>query len=312
MGISEDKMFWNKTNKEELLNSRIKELSEQVKELRYIITNYITPHDIKVVKNELRQKQLVILELLKIFDYICKKSKIEYWLAYGSLLGAVRHNGFIPWDDDVDIGMMRSDYNRFISLSKKDLDSVDCYINYDKAFDDPIVRLCSKKISGVQIDIFPHDQYYKKMDIEDQILFNKKRKIAHTSLLEAYKKESFVSESEFETKLELLSKKITKQIVLEEHEIDPNGSIFCGIEFDCVDLIDPTYLFPLKTISFEGYEFKCPNNPQGFLKDLYGDYSRWPQKLFRHGSQRIFNEFDSNLEKDYLTFKGIVSSYINQ
>lgn len=57
-----------------------------------------------------RDVQLVLLEMLKDIDALCKKHNIRYWLTGGSALGAVRHKGFIPWDDDADIGMLREDY----------------------------------------------------------------------------------------------------------------------------------------------------------------------------------------------------------
>ena len=66
-----------------------------------------------------RKAQVRLLEMLVETDRICKKHKITYWLESGSLLGAVRHKGFIPWDDDIDICMMRKDYNKFINICKK-------------------------------------------------------------------------------------------------------------------------------------------------------------------------------------------------
>jgi len=61
----------------------------------------------------LRKTQLVQLYLLDILDEICKKHDIPYFLVDGTLLGAFRHNGFIPWDDDIDVGMLKPDYRRF-------------------------------------------------------------------------------------------------------------------------------------------------------------------------------------------------------
>lgn len=63
-----------------------------------------------------RSVQLVLLSMLKDIDVVCKKHDIPYWLTGGSALGAVRHKGFIPWDDDADIGMLREDYERFLQV----------------------------------------------------------------------------------------------------------------------------------------------------------------------------------------------------
>lgn len=73
--------------------------------------------------DDLREVQRIDSELLKQIDDICKKNSIQYYLLYGTLLGAVRHRGPIPWDDDVDIGMTRENYVRFIQEAQKDLSS---------------------------------------------------------------------------------------------------------------------------------------------------------------------------------------------
>ena len=57
----------------------------------------------------------VLFEMLNVFDSFCRENNIEYSLAYGTLLGAVRHKGFIPWDDDLDVMMTRENYNKFLS-----------------------------------------------------------------------------------------------------------------------------------------------------------------------------------------------------
>ena len=67
----------------------------------------------------LREVQLIQLNMLLKVDEICKQNDIRYYLLDGSALGAVRHRGFIPWDDDIDVGMLRQDYEKFLALSSK-------------------------------------------------------------------------------------------------------------------------------------------------------------------------------------------------
>ena len=74
----------------------------------------------------LRRHQLRMLEILKEIDRICQKHRIDYWLSSGTLLGAVRHGGFIPWDDDLDIEMERKDYLRLLQLLPEELN--DAYL----------------------------------------------------------------------------------------------------------------------------------------------------------------------------------------
>ena len=71
--------------------------------------------------SQLRKHQLRMLEILVVIDKICRKHQIPYWLSSGTLIGAVRHNGFIPWDDDLDIEMMRNDYLHLLEVLTKEL-----------------------------------------------------------------------------------------------------------------------------------------------------------------------------------------------
>jgi len=76
---------------------------------------------IRLTKEELKKLQEIELELLIEFDRVCRKNNIRYTLTGGTLLGAVRHGGFIPWDDDADVSMLRCEYEKFRSACEKDL-----------------------------------------------------------------------------------------------------------------------------------------------------------------------------------------------
>jgi lipopolysaccharide cholinephosphotransferase len=121
------------------------------------------------------QCQLVMLRMLKILDYICRKHDIEYFLVGGSLLGAIRHKGFIPWDDDLDIGMTRENYEKFEFVGVPELPMDIFFQNYqtDKAYPYSTqveARLRDKYSSytrkntnwheGLQIDIFIYDKAF--------------------------------------------------------------------------------------------------------------------------------------------------------
>jgi lipopolysaccharide cholinephosphotransferase len=124
-----------------------------------------------VLENNKRNLQLKILEMVKYLDSFCKENKIEYFIAYGSCLGAVRHKGFIPWDDDFDIGMTLENYNKFIELCKTKLDTnkyflqtletePNYYLSFAKLRDinTTLIEEKNKDIAitkGVYIDIFP-------------------------------------------------------------------------------------------------------------------------------------------------------------
>lgn len=112
------------------------------------------------------------MDLLYELHRICQKHAIRYFLDAGTLIGAIRHDGFIPWDDDIDVGMLRQDYDRFIEACKEELDPA--YTLYDWHKDPysplPFLKLKingthyreeisagSKMNDGIFIDIFPYD-----------------------------------------------------------------------------------------------------------------------------------------------------------
>ncbi len=128
---------------------------------------------IELSKDEFRKMQLIELELLKEFDRVCRLHNIPYVITDGTMLGAIRHGGFIPWDDDADVCMLREDYERFKKEAMKDLDPDLCFFQDNTT--DPYYRWGYAKLrrvgtqhvrvgqehlkckTGVFIDIMPYD-----------------------------------------------------------------------------------------------------------------------------------------------------------
>lgn len=123
-------------------------------------------------QDELRRLQLVELGILRDVDKVCREHDIGYFMDSGTLLGAVRHGGFIPWDDDVDLGMMRSDYERFLEIAPRALG--DSYVVCEPRSCPEFAGMFAKvwrsgtKFStnetieagidqGIFVDIFPYD-----------------------------------------------------------------------------------------------------------------------------------------------------------
>ncbi len=128
---------------------------------------------LKMPPGDLRKLQMIELEMLLEVDRICRKHQIQYFLSEGSLLGAVRHRGFIPWDDDIDVFMMRKEYERFLNICKTELNRKKFFLQTYET--DPEYRWFYGKLrrkgteflragqeaircmSGVSIDIFVMD-----------------------------------------------------------------------------------------------------------------------------------------------------------
>lgn len=136
------------------------------------------PDNRETGETPLRQCQLVMLRMLKIFDYLCKDHGIKYFLTGGSLIGAVRHNGFIPWDDDLDVGMTRENYELFVQRAVHELptdiffqsdetdkyypsgDFVEARLRDKYSSYNHLYKKNNKWHEGFQIDIFVYDRAF--------------------------------------------------------------------------------------------------------------------------------------------------------
>lgn len=125
----------------------------------------------------LREQQLILLDILKYFDGVCRKHNIKYTLCGGTLIGAIRHKGFIPWDDDIDIYMLREEYDRFRELWNKETHKFYRYVAIDD-FDNPasclVAKIFDTRYEGKGnfvpfIDIFPLD-YMEDTEEDNRML----------------------------------------------------------------------------------------------------------------------------------------------
>ena len=232
--------------------------------------------DIKTIPSasgQLRDIQLANLALLKELDYVCKKNNINYWIDFGTLLGAVRHKGFIPWDDDIDTGMLRADYNEIVDIFNKTSRNPDIYADYYRCPNNPcqmIVKIQHKKCPHLFVDIFPYDFTDKFLDEKEQIKETKILKKTRSNM------EHYTSFRDSSTKvLETISINIYKGK-------NTKSNLAWGIDFNhhwknWFSRYED--IFPLQEIMFENISFPCINNIEGYLQKVYGNYMSYPKKL---------------------------------
>lgn len=299
-------------NLEQKYNEKIKNLEFEISQLKYLLYHTTDITNMKPAQDRLRQYQRVLIQMMKIFDYICRKHNISYWLDFGTLLGAIRHNGFIPWDDDLDVGVLRDDYEKLPDILEKELSPYGFTVNIGGiGFKySPIVRLLYAGLPWGQIDIFPYDNYYKKIETkeEEEILFKDKTECCFKLIKNHL--ENLSLENLRTVELELRNKYILKGNKPLEH-----GTIYLGSEFNykpSVCAIDYDKVFPLKRHSFENIECYVPNNFEAYLTERYGNYMTFPQKLFQHSSEVVWleaeSEYDELLEKISKTASSITNT----
>lgn len=240
--------------------------------------------------SELRRLQLKMLDILTRVTQIADRHQIPYWLSGGTLLGAARHGGFIPWDDDIDIELMRKDYKKLLSILKKELPA-DLYLQTPR---NKGYRLLFSKVRdkhsvvseddddqnhfterGIYIDIFPEERSYRRLkNVVDFFYGRSFRRIKRGHPFKSPQYFYEYSISLFLYPIGLFLACSSRAICAVTHPDNILHSYGIGNSTNhCSE-----YMFPLSQIVFEGIRFSCPKNPDAYLSKQYGNYMEIPPK----------------------------------
>lgn len=211
------------------------------------------------------------VQLLRIVDALLSKYEIPYWLDFGTLLGAVRHEGFIPWDDDMDISTTKENYQKILEILPVELRKFNIDINESEG---RIGVSYMHKQTGIWLDIFPYEE----------IKFNGNSE-------ELSKDINIKNQFWLAKGWSLLKKKKIRDLMLLHDEIFcySNGGLekfyylsplrFC----QKIRVVDETMIFPLQPISFSGYKFYSPFKTSEILQKYYGvEYMGFPKSGVLH------------------------------
>lgn len=256
----------------------------------------------------MRDKQLLITELLKLFDYICKKNNIEYWMDYGTLLGATRHKGFVPWDDDLDLSMMKEDYNRFIEIFPKEIEEIDEL--KDKIVISKLTKPHENYPEGSnEIDLMNHGMFnlffqfaYKKPFVHFDIIpkeyildegLTPTRNDMQTKLQVELRDKIASGDWTFDEGMEIQRQKMKFTYEKTEHISDSIDGLHNNIHNR---IFETKTVFPLETKIFEGVEFPCPYDSNTYLSLIYGpEYMHIPRITHDHiTTDFIKGQYDDN------------------
>ena len=247
---------------------------------------------------QIRDIQLANLALLKELDYVCKQANLQYWLDYGTLLGAVRHKGYIPWDDDIDVSMLRDDYDKIIDAFEKYSRDKNIYAKFEIAETTAYrvaIKIRHKRCKHLFVDVFPNDLYGDHVSTKQQEQITKELKKQW---------EYLQKELTSDTPVKIAQEKFDKVIKNNLKNKCSNSDILMGMDFYHSRkywLYDNEIFFPLVDIEFEGYSFPAVNQPVVYLERVYGDYMAYPEKIgFGHNSYVQLSNEDNEVIKSLI------------
>ena len=291
----------NKLKKD--FNNYKKVNDDHIRSANFLLNTLYVDYELNNTVGLLKGIQSLCEELMVFVDNVCKKYEIEWWLDGGNLLGAARHENFIPWDDDVDIVMMRKDYNKFHSvindeIKKYGLDDILSVEYRPREIDGETIgsfiqifirhrveKMKRPLISGV--DIFPFDfiNEYDPKTISDKhydakinYFRNIKDQLSPDECLEKLYEELD------------LSMEPTKNIIP-----GVEGSLGKGNQFELV-IFETDKIYPLTTLKFGEHDFPAPKDYDSYLKSYYGNYHTVPKSIRTHSRVDKFRDSSDSCE----------------
>lgn len=236
--------------------------------------------------SELRVAQLRMVEILDYIVEVCRENGLVYWLCGGTMLGAVRHGGFIPWDDDLDIEMPRKDYRRLMKIFRKELPPY--YEIHSHSTDHNYILLFNKlrdkdsvyheggnavhwKKRGCFVDIFAMEPSSRKISDAAYWWYS----FADRFMARGYCRTADLCYRLFKGIIQPIAR-FCSLFTKKEALYQPLGKYRNNPRY----LLD---IYPLGTVEFEGKVYSAPANPDGYLRQIFGDdYMKLPEEINVH------------------------------
>ena len=267
---------------------------------------------IELSTEDIKRIQACILDMMKELDEIFQKNNIEYYLGGGSALGSIRHKGFIPWDEDMDINMKRKDCERLIEIYKNTPEFSKKYYlcdnSYDKEFDVNFLRIKLKGTSfkeylyedyskdGVSIDIFPVENMFNNKVLRNIHGFLVTTMLFITSCVRIHKKEekylNFKGNEKYSKNIKRKSAlgkilsviklntwlRISKKVMMMcKNENSKYISVPTGKKHFWGEMYERKNIFPAQYKKFENIELPVAKENEVYMSKMFGDYMKIPK-----------------------------------
>lgn len=235
----------------------------------------------------LKEKHAIILDIMKDVDKFCRENGIRYALSDGTMLGAVRHGGFIPWDDDADICMLREDFDKFVKTYKSDK----YHLLYNTRNDEEFFCGCYAKVSdpgtyiinpkditeyGVFIDIFPLDNVPE--DEKEQKKFMHSILSAHNRLFHRQQRDFISILKSYRHSIDWWWKKVDGLTHSGKYDSSPLVAPIVGWHNYSPIILEKSIFDDLKDYDFEGYKFLGFGDSHGYMVTCFGEDYMTPKK----------------------------------
>lgn len=248
------------------------------------------------------------LSLLLNLDRFCREHDLSYFLEGGTALGAIRHQGFIPWDDDIDVGMFREDYEKLIALSAQLPPNLILRTPYNTTgFPGMFAKLCRKgslfltqeaSDAGFQqeifIDIFVYDQLAADIKVRNKQLKNAffwqsasyLFSSAHITVLPSGLKGAIVAFGAHIVhkflKIATSHEDIVRRFERSIKCFKDGDDLYIALSYPQINALPQECFFPVRIMKFEEHDLPVPNHIERYLENLYGDWQQLPNPEDRH------------------------------
>lgn len=256
-----------------------------------------------------RHLQLVILSIAKDVDALCKKNDIKYYLVGGSAIGAIRHKGFIPWDDDLDIIMDAENYDKFIEVCRTQLDNEKYYFqegvkDWPLPFSKVKLRgthlkefegVGNNETDGIYMDIFKMDNVSNNPIVARWQYLCGKAYLSYQLSVRTYKSASFIKRMFMALSFPLKNKLIRNWILSQTTKYNDSQTDYYGFFYGrnrfYNSIVDKSLYGTPKYVPFEDTMLPVPEHYHEYLTQMFGDYMKLPPEEQRKGLHLISVDF---------------------